>query len=91
MPYGSRIERDTTVAAQKLYDRLADVAAWDQLASLAAMFAHQARNCRPRGEREPTYSRRNGVAGRDERRNTAVAALVAILMDQGGVFVEQSQ
>jgi hypothetical protein len=36
MPYGFRIERDTTVAAQKLYDRLADVAAWDQWAPMVS-------------------------------------------------------
>jgi len=36
MPYGFRIERDTIVAAQKLYDRLADVAAWDQWAPMVS-------------------------------------------------------
>jgi hypothetical protein len=30
MPYGFRIECDTPLAAQKIYDRLADAAAWDR-------------------------------------------------------------
>ena len=34
MPYGFRIERDTAVPAQKIYDRLADAAAWDQWAPM---------------------------------------------------------
>ena len=31
MPYGFRIERDTPLAAQKIYDRLADAAAWGSM------------------------------------------------------------
>jgi hypothetical protein len=34
MPYGFRIERDTPLAAQKIYDRLADAAAWDRWAPM---------------------------------------------------------
>jgi Polyketide cyclase / dehydrase and lipid transport len=36
MSYGFRIERDTAVSAQKIYDRLADAAAWDQWAPMVS-------------------------------------------------------